>query len=220
MPGPQQAVGKQHGPELERKLLARGALYLMLQNRIYRSQIVHKGQHYSGEHEAIIDGPPWNEVQAKLSANAIERVSSEAMANPSLPAGLLYNGRGYRMTPSHAVKKGRCYRYYVSQPLIKKSRDAAPEELRIAAGEIKRIVLSGIGQLLDDPRRPAEALPLRPVSSSGSSLGGASLQRPGCNCRPGKYARRSQYWPAVSTVWIERVDFRDLPERAIPAPHK
>ena len=57
MPGPQQAVGKQHGPELERKLLARGALYLMLQNRIYRSQIVHKGQHYSGEHEVIIDGP-------------------------------------------------------------------------------------------------------------------------------------------------------------------
>src|ERR1700724_1958546 len=37
------------------KPLARGALYLMLRNRIYRGEIVHKDQHYPGEHEPIID---------------------------------------------------------------------------------------------------------------------------------------------------------------------
>jgi hypothetical protein len=35
--------------------IARGALYLMLQNRIYRGEIVHKGKSYPGEHEAIVD---------------------------------------------------------------------------------------------------------------------------------------------------------------------
>src|SRR5215813_13731482 len=45
------------------KPLARGALYLMLQNRIYRGQIVHKDNCYPGEHAAIIDEALWNEVQ-------------------------------------------------------------------------------------------------------------------------------------------------------------
>src|SRR6202048_709951 len=37
---------------------------------------------------------------------------------PSLLAGLLVDARGERLTPSHAVKKGRRYRYYVSAALI------------------------------------------------------------------------------------------------------
>src|SRR5712692_4966590 len=41
------------------KPLARGALYLMLRNRIYRGEIVHKEQHYPGEHEPIIDQQLW-----------------------------------------------------------------------------------------------------------------------------------------------------------------
>src|SRR5439155_11305330 len=62
------------------------------------------------------------------------------------------------MTPSHAVKKGMRYRYYVSQPLISKTREAAPQGLRIAAAEIERIVLSGISELIANPGRLAEAL--------------------------------------------------------------
>ena len=37
------------------KPFARGALYLMLQNRIYRGEIVHKEQSYPGEHPPIVD---------------------------------------------------------------------------------------------------------------------------------------------------------------------
>ena len=33
-------------------------------------------------------------------------------------AGMLFDGDGNRMTPSHAVKKGTRYRCYVSHPLI------------------------------------------------------------------------------------------------------
>ena len=38
-------------------------------------------------------------------------------------AGLLFDGDGNRMTPSHAVKKGTRYRYYVSGSLITNQRD-------------------------------------------------------------------------------------------------
>jgi site-specific DNA recombinase len=140
------------------KPLARGALYLMLKNPIYRGEIVHKDQHYPGEHEPIIDEALWQEVETKLAINAVERRAGEKVANPSLLAGLLYDGQGYRMTPSHAVKKGMRYRYYVSQPLIGKTRQASPEGLRIAAAELERVVLSGIGELIADPGRLAEAL--------------------------------------------------------------
>jgi site-specific DNA recombinase len=140
------------------KPLARGALYLMLRNRIYRGEIVHRDQHYPGEHEPVIDEPLWEEVQAKLAANAVERATGERMLSPSLLAGLLYDCQGHRMSPSHAVKKGMRYRYYVSHPLISKTREAAPQGLRVAAAEIERIVLSGIGELIANPGRLAEAI--------------------------------------------------------------
>src|SRR5947208_8381195 len=140
------------------KPLARGALYLMLKNRIYRGEIVHKDQHYPGEHDPIIDETLWQEVQAKLALNAVERSTGEKTANPSLLAGLLYDGQGHRMTPSHAVKNGMRYRYYISQPLICKSREASPEGLRIAAAEIEALVLSRIGELIADPGRLADTL--------------------------------------------------------------
>src|SRR5579863_7392933 len=47
----------------------RGALYHMLQNRIYRGEVVHKGTAYAGEHEAIVDEELWSAVQTKLSGN-------------------------------------------------------------------------------------------------------------------------------------------------------
>ncbi len=140
------------------KPLARGALYLMLQNRIYRGEIVHKDQSYPGEHMPIIDQELWDEVQAKLAANAVERATGEKMKSASLLAGLLYDSEGQRMTPTHAVKKGARYRYYVSRRLITGSRGKAPEGLRIPAGEIEQLVTARIGELLSDPARLSEAL--------------------------------------------------------------
>ena len=49
------------------KPFSRGALYLMLQNRIYRGEIVHKGQSHRGEHPPIIDQPLWDAVQTQLA---------------------------------------------------------------------------------------------------------------------------------------------------------
>ena len=122
------------------KPLARGALYTMLRNRIYRGRIVHKDKHYPGEHEAILDEALWDEVQRKLAANRVDRATGTHAADPSLLAGLIYDDSGQRMTPSHATKKGTRYRYYVSQALIKGIRQSAPRARRVPAGDVERLV--------------------------------------------------------------------------------
>jgi site-specific DNA recombinase len=132
------------------KPFARGALYLMLQNRIYRGEIVHKEQSHPGEHTPIIDQPLWDAVQAQLASNAAERNSSARNRQPSLLAGMLIDGDGNPMTPSHAVKKGTRYRYYVSRPLITKHRTEGFAALRVPAGEIEQLVTSRVRQWLLD----------------------------------------------------------------------
>src|SRR4051812_24993970 len=57
------------GRETGGRPIARGALYHMLQNRIYRGEIVHKGASYPGAHEAIVDQELWDVVQRLLSDN-------------------------------------------------------------------------------------------------------------------------------------------------------
>src|SRR5256714_11547372 len=132
------------------KPLARGALYLMLQNRIYRGEIVHKAQSHPGEHTPIIDQPLWDAVQAQLASNAAERNSSARHRQPSLLAGLLFDGDGNRMTPSHAVKKGTRYRYYVSGSLITKDRTENAAALRVPAAEIEQLVSDRVHRWLLD----------------------------------------------------------------------
>src|SRR6476661_7728682 len=52
---------------------SRGALYLTLQNRIYRGEITHQGTAYPGQHKAILNPELWQIVQDKLTANRRER---------------------------------------------------------------------------------------------------------------------------------------------------
>jgi len=137
--------------------IGRGALYRMLQNRIYRGEIVHKNQAYPGEHEPIIGSELWDAVQARLSANAVERRSGGRAKNPSLLAGLVFDGDGNRMTPTHAVKNGTRYRYYVSHPLITQARAGSPGGLRVPAPAIEQLVADRIRRFLSEPDSVIEA---------------------------------------------------------------
>ena len=125
------------------KPLARGALYLMLQNRIYRGEIVHKDKSYPGLHEAIVDQTPWDEVQAVLAQNRVAREAGIDAKQPGLLAGLLHDAQGQPMTPTHAIKKGKRYRYYVSRPLIAE-RAAATCGQRLPAASLEPLVVERI----------------------------------------------------------------------------
>src|ERR1700738_134389 len=133
------------------KPFARGPLYLILQNRIYRGEIVHNKQSHLGEHEPIIDQPLWDAVQAQLASNAAQHNDGGKTRPPSLLVGMLFDGDGNRMTPGHAVRKDTRYRYYVSRSLITKDRTETSAGLRIAAAEIQNLVSSRVHRWLLDP---------------------------------------------------------------------
>jgi site-specific DNA recombinase len=122
----------------------RGALYLLLQNRIYRGEIVHKGEAYAGEHEAIIDKDLWDVVAARLAQNRQERQIGNHSEEPSLLAGLLFDAAGERLTPSHAVKGSKRYRYYVSRSLVTERRSTSSQGLRVPAGDLEALVLDRV----------------------------------------------------------------------------
>jgi DNA invertase Pin-like site-specific DNA recombinase len=133
------------------KAFSRGALYLILQNRLYRGEVVHKRQSHPGEHTPIIDQPLWEAVQAQLAGNAAERNSGTNTRQPSLLAGMLFDANGNRITPTHAVKQGTRYHYYVSRPLITNDQTEGSAALRIPAGEIERLVTGRVCRWLVDP---------------------------------------------------------------------
>jgi site-specific DNA recombinase len=184
------------------KPFARGALYLILQNRIYRGEIVHNQQSYLGEHEPIIDKPLWDAVQAQLAGNAAEHNDCGKTRQPSLLAGMLFDGDGNRMTPSHAVKKGMRYRYYVSRSLITKDRTDDSAGLRIPAAEIEQLVSDRVHRWLLDP---------------GSIYKSTSARLPDASIQQRLVARTAEIgkrWPelpvarkrVVLTALIERIE--------------
>jgi DNA invertase Pin-like site-specific DNA recombinase len=137
---------------------SRGALYTLLQNHLYRGEIAHHDKIYPGQHEAIIDAELWQLVQEKLSSNRQARVLGANAEEPSLFAGLIVDGNGQRMTPTHAVKKGRRYRYYVSTSLITGSRSDHAKGWRIPAGDVEAFVLDRLRTFFASEPDVGEAL--------------------------------------------------------------
>jgi site-specific DNA recombinase len=130
--------------------LSRGALYLMLQNRIYRGEITHKGNAYPGEHPAIVNQALWDQAQAVLAENRVDRETGSYAKQPSLLAGLAFDETGERLTPSHAVKKGTRYRYYVSRSFIVGSAKDHAKGRRIPAGNLESLVINRLRAFLAD----------------------------------------------------------------------
>ena len=100
----------------------RGALYELLSNPIYIGEIRHKGVCHPGLHESIVDRKLWDATQLTLRSKAVKHASRARKSAPSPLTGKLFDESGQSLTPSHAVKEERRYRYYLSRNLIKGTR--------------------------------------------------------------------------------------------------
>ena len=67
---------------------------------------------------AIVDEELWNAVQARLSANLMKRRQAR-IESGALLAGLIFDDRGNRMSPTYTVRRGNRYRYYISQAQLR-----------------------------------------------------------------------------------------------------
>lgn len=150
------------GTVLGRELAARGVrtrkgnlidkkvLYRMLSNRTYIGEAVHKGTSYPGEHEAIIDRATWDKVRTILTESPRKRAARTRADTPALLKGLLYGPAGAAFSPSHTRKKGRLYRYYVSQTVLKHGAGTCPVA-RVPAGDIERAVMDQLRVIFRQP---------------------------------------------------------------------
>jgi hypothetical protein len=77
-----------------------------------------------------------------------------------LLAGLIFDETGDRLSPSHAIKNGKHYRYYISHRLKRTTRSEG-EGWRLPAGELERTVCDALTSLLTDEKRLIDALELQ-----------------------------------------------------------
>jgi hypothetical protein len=81
-------------------------------------------------------------VRAELEhvGDNLKRAKSARQNSDALLAGKLYDDRGNLMSPSHAAKGGRRWRYYVSRALTNGRRSDAGSPARVPAAEIEKLV--------------------------------------------------------------------------------
>src|ERR1700726_596591 len=130
---------------------SRGHLCTLLSNPTSTGRIAHKGELHLGQQPALIDDETWVAVRDQLAANTSDHRRKAKTAEPSLLAGLLVDARGERLTPSHAVKKGRRHRYYVSAALIPDAATDRAQGWRLAAREIEEAVIRILADALTSP---------------------------------------------------------------------
>jgi AraC-like DNA-binding protein len=131
------------------KSFSRGALYHILNRRLYIGEIAYRGNVYPGQHEAIIDRETWEKAAALLAQNNQGDRRRGNSQDSSLLTGILFDAAGNRYTPTHAVKKGKRYHYYTSQAVIHGRKTS--ELGRIPAHELDLIVETRIKTLLCSP---------------------------------------------------------------------
>jgi site-specific DNA recombinase len=132
------------------KLIDKGYIYKLLNNRVYVGEAVHKGTAYPGEHQAIVDRGLWDRVHGILRESPRKRAAHTRAQTPALLKGLIFGPTGRAMTPAHTRRSGKLYRYYVSTHVLQGEADACTVR-RIPAAEIESAVVDQLRSLLRSP---------------------------------------------------------------------
>ncbi|MGL4388082.1 MAG: recombinase family protein [Brevinema sp.] len=130
-----------------------GNLYQLLKRKVYIGKIEHKGQVYDGIHEPIIDLEIFNQVQELLANNCQSHKRRYKSKQPSLLASKLYDDNDFMMSPSHAVKNNKRYRYYLSQAYLQKKKELAGSLAQVPASELEGHASFLIKQKLEEQLR-------------------------------------------------------------------
>jgi hypothetical protein len=124
---------------------------------MYLGEINHRGESFPADHAPIVGNDLFEAVQSVLSEN-LNRRDLRKGRSEALLLGLLFDDRGNRMSPSHAVKKGVRYRYYVSSPVAQGRKEDA--------GSVHRVSASGIEQAVREALRARANISAEATASS------------------------------------------------------
>jgi hypothetical protein len=184
----------------------RGALYVLLSNPIYLGEIRHKSVRHQGLHESIVDRELWDAAQLLLRSHAVRRAPRATKSAASPLTGKLFDESGQSLTPSHAVKAERRYRYNVSRSLIKGTSDSGRSGWRLPAPEIERTVATAAYTTLSDQAAIAEA---------AHTIGAAESQLPSIFSIAAAWMKRLQSEVEVEAALNALVDRVELIDKGI-----
>jgi site-specific DNA recombinase len=138
---------------------SRGALYHLLANPLYVGQVRYKDTCHAGQHVGIIDSQLWNRVQQKLVSNRAGIVEQSRKTEAGSLTGKLFDaGTGEALVIVHANKKGRRYRYYISQSLKTGTKSDAPNSWRLPGQAIETTIFGIAQAMLNNRDAMADAL--------------------------------------------------------------
>jgi len=132
------------------KPIDKGVLYKLLNNRVYLGLAVHKGTAYPGEHRAIISRDLWDKVHGIMKTNPHQRAGQTRCRTPALLKGLIFAPGGVAMSPTHTRHRGRLYRYYTTQTLLKRGAGTCPVG-RVPAGDVEAAIVDQLRTVLRSP---------------------------------------------------------------------
>ena len=134
-----------------------GAIYYLLQNRLYLGEIVHQGARHCGEHGAIVSRELFDAVQDAFAATRRARRERPKRAARFHLAGLVRDAGGQEMATTFSYgRSGRMYCYYVTGSLDPLRADG-DRPLRVPAAPLERLVLGILARLLQREVTIAEA---------------------------------------------------------------
>jgi site-specific DNA recombinase len=115
----------------------------LLKNRVYIGEIVHKTDHFPGEHKSILDRALFDKVQAALASRRTTKANVRINSG-SLLLRRIFDDRGNRMSPSSTKRRAIRYRYYISSVLAEGRKEEAGSVCRVPAAEIETLVIGAI----------------------------------------------------------------------------
>jgi site-specific DNA recombinase len=128
---------------------SRGALYHLLSNHHYRGLIRHKDELHAGLHEAIIDEPLFDAVQAQLLEQRTLRHSRTTRPARLRLAGRVVANGGTPFTPSFGYGRGQQpYRYYIVPSGVAAGAADGAFPHRLPAGPLEEFVEATLRRLL------------------------------------------------------------------------
>src|SRR5467141_3070491 len=153
------------GVESGGQAFSRGALYTLLRNPIYVGEIRHKGVCHSGQHAPVVDRAMWDKVAQLLRWQSAGCGARSSGTKSCVLIGKLFDKSGERLTPSHAVKGDRRYRYYVSRSFMKGTAAQVDSGWRLPAAEIERSIAGAAQSMLGDQRTVVSAIEVAGLDS-------------------------------------------------------
>ena len=125
-------------------------LYNLLTNYAYAGKVEYGGEIFQGEHEAILDTPTWDAVQALLRKNNGPHTAPFRNKYGVILRGILQCGScGCAMSHTYSVKGRTRYRYYVCTRAAKQGY-AVCATRSVPAQEIENFVMQRIATIGGD----------------------------------------------------------------------